>query len=286
MTLVLTILKLGMIRWAIGKFFFSIIFLGIYMGITHLITSYFQVKIEFNILALYYILFITSYITSNLFGIGKFIFKMTMGSISIFSLAITALVLIQSNYERHQAEVFLGSFFVLLVIKLLSLFKVKRNLFILKSLKEVDKLGNGDTYEKGRLFEEYVAELYQQLGYDAVTTTTMRKNGQLPPSIQKRGGSGEQGVDVCFWDHVTKENVVVQCKHYSSKISNSAIQEIVASMPLYNAQRGIVVTNQYFTEPAKELALVNNVILVDRDELGRMIEYVSKNKKQPLRKVA
>jgi len=164
-------------------------------------------------------------------------------------------------------------FVLYLIYLIIKLFKWSKSVYnINKTLEEIDQLGNGDTYEKGRLFEEYVANLYRKFGYKAWTTTEMRKAGKLPGDIQKRGGSGEQGVDVLVFDHESKQNVIIQCKHYSNKVSNSAIQEIVAAKPLYKAQKAIVITNQTFTEPAKELAKSNNVQLIDRQALADLIQ--------------
>ena len=147
-----------------------------------------------------------------------------------------------------------------------------------KSLSEIDKFGNGDTYEKGRIFEEFIAQMYRAIGYDAKTTTQLRKEGKLPPSIQSRGGSGEQGVDVIY-NILTEEGskkVLIQCKHYSQKVSNQAIQEIVGAMKLYKGDHAVVITNNYFTKPAIELALANGVTLIDRDRLKDVIAKATK----------
>lgn len=211
------------------------------------------------------------------FSLGKFLFKAGIASV-ILSLPFYYLTSLFPITYKHLAVLNLSIGFVLFFsYELRHLFKnIFSKINTLKTLKEIDAMGNGDSYEKGRQFEEFVAQLYRNIGYDAKTTTEMRKKGILPESIQKRGGSGEQGVDVFIYDHRTKENVVVQCKHYSSKVSNSAIQEIVASMPLYKASRGIVVTNQYFTEPAKELAFVNKIVLIDREGLAKFISEANK----------
>jgi len=147
-----------------------------------------------------------------------------------------------------------------------------------KSLSEIDNFGNGDTYEKGRIFEEYIAQMYRVIGYDAKTTTQLRKEGKLPPSIQARGGSGEQGVDVIY-NVLTEQGgkkVIIQCKHYSQKVSNQAIQEIVGAMKLYQGDHAVVITNNYFTKPAIELALANGVTLIDRDRLKEVISKATK----------
>lgn len=142
-------------------------------------------------------------------------------------------------------------------------------------LSKIDKFGNGDTYEQGRQFEEYVAQIYRVLGYNAKTTTQLRAEGKLPPSIQARGGSGEQGVDVIVpvFDQVTgqEQRIIIQCKHYSQKVGNSAVQEINSALALYNAQKAVVISNNFFTKQAIELAAANQVRLIDREGLEKLI---------------
>lgn len=157
---------------------------------------------------------------------------------------------------------------------------------IRKTLKQIDALGNGDTYEKGRQFEEYIAQMYRVIGYNAKTTTQLRAEGALPASIQARGGSGEQGVDVIYPVYSpdgTCRKVIIQCKHYSQKVDNKAVQEIVAALSMYEAHHAVVITNNYFTKPARELAEANGVTLIDRDRLAEVIDkacniYYQKNK--------
>lgn len=140
-----------------------------------------------------------------------------------------------------------------------------------------DKKSKDYVVQKGRMFEDYIANLYRTAGYNAKTTTELRAEGKLPPSIQKRGGSGEQGVDVLVeipLKNGSTKLLAIQCKHYSNKVENAAVQEIATALAMYKADQGCVITNNYFTKPAIDLALVNNVILVDRDGLKKMIEKV------------
>lgn len=146
-----------------------------------------------------------------------------------------------------------------------------------KTIEEIDAFGKGDTYEKGRQFEEFIAQMYRTLGYNAKTTTQLRQEGKLPTSIQARGGSGEQGVDVIysvFDQNGEEKKVIIQCKHYSNKVDNGAIQEIVTALAMYNAHHAVVITNNLFTKPARELADVNGVTLIDRHRLPKVIEKV------------
>jgi restriction system protein len=142
-----------------------------------------------------------------------------------------------------------------------------------------DKKSSDYAFIKGRMFEDYIANLYRTAGYNAKTTTELRDEGKLPPSIQQRGGSGEQGVDVLVeipQKNGTVKLLAIQCKHYSNKVENSAVQEIATALAMYKADQGCVITNNLFTGPAKDLALANNVILVDRHGLAKMIEKVTK----------
>lgn len=81
--------------------------------------------------------------------------------------------------------------------------------------------------------------------------------------------TGDQGADLV----VEKNNVrgVIQAKFYSSPVGNSAVQEVVAALSYYHATKGIVITNNIFTNSAKELASANNIQLINGKDLDSMI---------------
>ena len=105
----------------------------------------------------------------------------------------------------------------------------------------------------GEQFEYYLTNLFKAKGYSAYKT----KSG------------GDQGADVIISKN--GERTVVQAKRYKNSVGNSAVQEVVASIRYYNANHAMVVTNSYFTQAAKDLARVNNVELIDRNGLKRLI---------------
>ena len=111
---------------------------------------------------------------------------------------------------------------------------------------------------EGHEFESYCADL-------------LRKNGFVNVSVTP--GSGDQGVDVI----AEKEGVryAVQCKCYSSALGNTPVQEVCAGKSMYNCHVGVVMTNNYFTAGAKQLAENNGILLWDRDKLQRMIDSAS-----------
>lgn len=113
-------------------------------------------------------------------------------------------------------------------------------------IEDIDRL-NG--YE----FEDFLKNLYLKMGYQVEQTRL----------------SGDQGADVVIIKF--GEKTVIQAKCYGGKVGNKAVQEILAALSLYKAQKGMVVTNNYFTPAAYELADANNIELIDRNGLEELI---------------
>ena len=114
----------------------------------------------------------------------------------------------------------------------------------------------------GGEFVEYVAELLARNGFVHVEVTQ---------------GSGDQGVDIL----AQRDGVsyAVQCKHYTSKISNKAVQEAYAGAEFYGCEVPVVLTNSYFFPSALELGDEIGVELWDRDELKRLVRAAGKKKR-------
>lgn len=102
-------------------------------------------------------------------------------------------------------------------------------------------------------FEEFIAKLFDAKGYSARVTNS----------------SGDQGADVVAEKDF--EKLTIQAKRYKGKVSNSAVQEVVASMRHYEADRGLVITNSKFTSSAKELASSNGIELWNGRKLEKEI---------------
>lgn len=118
-----------------------------------------------------------------------------------------------------------------------------------------DELAYIDTMD-GHAFEQFVADLLRKLGYEHVEVTP---------------GSGDQGVDIIARKNGTR--YAIQCKRYSKKLGNKPVQEAYAGKAIYGCSVAAVVTNNYFTEGAKEAARSTGVLLWDRDELKQMIRF-------------
>lgn len=137
--------------------------------------------------------------------------------------------------------------------KLLDVTDLSKNPYI--TLNEIDLLD-------GFQFEYYLKLLFKKMGY-AVEQTPL---------------SRDQGADLIINKH--GEKTVIQAKRYHGKVGNTAIQEVVASIAYYNADKCLVLTNSEFTASAIELASSNNVKLVDRFELEKLISTYSINKNE------
>lgn len=106
---------------------------------------------------------------------------------------------------------------------------------------------------EGHDFEYYCADI-------------LRANGFLEVEVTK--GSGDFGADIL----AEKDGITyaVQCKCYDKPIGVKAVQEVYAGRDFYDRMVGVVMTNQYFTQPAVELARKLNIMLWDRGYLDSM----------------
>lgn len=105
----------------------------------------------------------------------------------------------------------------------------------------------------GHKFEHFLKTLFEKMGY----------------RVEQTKLSQDQGADLI----ISKfgEKIVVQAKRYSHKVGNKAIQEVVAAIKHYGADRGMVITTSEFTRPAVRLAISNNIELIDRYKLEKLV---------------
>lgn len=123
---------------------------------------------------------------------------------------------------------------------------------ISSTLNRIDMYNNQYDYMTGEDFETYIAMILQRIGYG---------------NIQLTKGSGDQGVDIIAEKDGMK--YAFQCKRYDKPVGNKAVQEVFAGKFFYHCHAAVVVTNNYFTQSAKDLAHENGVVLWDRTFLER-----------------
>ena len=110
---------------------------------------------------------------------------------------------------------------------------------------------------EGHEFEYYCADLLRQAGFLEVEVTR---------------GSGDYGVDILA--ELGGVTYAVQCKRYDSPVGVKAVQEVYAGRDYYDRMVGVVMTNQYFTQPAVEVARKLKILLWDRGYLESMLEDI------------
>ncbi|MFI3325988.1 MAG: restriction endonuclease [Clostridia bacterium] len=123
----------------------------------------------------------------------------------------------------------------------------KRKKYLNSKIHEIDKM-------TGLEFEELLSEFFKSQGYKV--------------SLTKQ--SNDYGADLILQKN--KSKIIVQAKRYKNKVGNKAIQEVVASLKIYNATKGMVITNSFYTKNAVNLANANNIILWDRNKLTEVFK--------------
>jgi restriction system protein len=110
----------------------------------------------------------------------------------------------------------------------------------------------------GHRFEYWCADVLRKIGFCNVEVTR---------------GSGDQGVDVL----AEKDGVkyAIQCKCYTSDLGNKPVQEVNTGKAIYRCQVGVVMTNRYFTQGAKDAAEATGILLWDRDVVQKMAKLAN-----------
>jgi restriction system protein len=135
-------------------------------------------------------------------------------------------------------------------VKLVAVAEVDR--LVIEASKQSINQSAGEVPTNPYEYEGYCRSILEKAGWKAWQTPA----------------SGDQGADVV----AEKKNavVVLQCKLWNHPIGNSAVQEIVAAKAMHSATVAIVVSNQIYTDSAKQLAAANNVLLLHHDDLASL----------------
>lgn len=144
------------------------------------------------------------------------------------------------HYSSSECAVYLG-----IMLICFSLFRIGLDLVcrVFKNRTQISRIDKMSGIE----FEEFLRKWFKKKGYKVEMTKT----------------SNDYGADLLLYKK--KELTVVQAKCYGSNIGIKAVQEVIGAMSYYDAQKGMVVTNQYFTKNAINLAQKKEIELLDRD---------------------
>ena len=168
----------------------------------------------------------------------------------IFTLVILLAATIYVNWPKLHflTHIFIKVMAIVIVLILLTIFtalwrKAKRRSF-------TDHVSRSfiDTMS-GVEFERYVAKLLPGQGYKHIHLTEYY----------------DHGLDII----ATKDNILwgIQVKRYSGPVKMSAIQQVVAALNHYGCNRAMVITNSSFSSQARDLAVSNDCLLIDGQQL-------------------
>lgn len=133
--------------------------------------------------------------------------------------------------------------------------------FTIKTSSEFAKMCKGE-YSKtqstnidvnGYDFEQYCADLLLKNKYNSVEVTKK---------------SGDQGIDVLAERDGVK--YAIQCKYYTSPVGNNAVQEAYSGKTYYKCHVAVVMTNNTFSDSARQLAEHLGVVLWDGNYLSQL----------------
>ncbi|MBF2065573.1 MAG: restriction endonuclease [Calothrix sp. C42_A2020_038] len=110
----------------------------------------------------------------------------------------------------------------------------------------------------GQQFENFIISILDRLGYVASETATTR----------------DFGADCIIIKGST--TIVGQIKRSKKKVGVKAVQEVVGAVKHYDADKAIVISNNYFSEEAHQLANSNDVELWNRLMLMELIQCAKK----------
>jgi restriction system protein len=101
----------------------------------------------------------------------------------------------------------------------------------------------------GTEFEDYVAARLQRAGWQVSFTSV----------------SGDYGVDLIA--ERDDKSVAVQCKRHGKPVGVAAVQQVVSGARHHGCTKSIVISNQEFTQAAKQLAFTHGCQLIGRRAL-------------------
>jgi restriction system protein len=101
----------------------------------------------------------------------------------------------------------------------------------------------------GTEFEDYIAGRLQRAGWQVTLTSA----------------SGDYGVDLIA--ERDGKSVAIQCKRHGKSVGVAAVQQVVAGARHHGCAKSIVVSNQEFTNAAKQLAFTHGCQLIGRRAL-------------------
>lgn len=118
----------------------------------------------------------------------------------------------------------------------------------------------------GCLSMEYI-DMLSGLDFEIVCAYILMHTGFTDVCVT--AGARDYGADILVRDR--DFSYAVQCKRQTGSVGNKAVQEAFSGKAYYNCDKAIVMTNSYFTKPARIFAGETGVMLFDRGYIERVL---------------
>jgi restriction system protein len=207
----------------------------------------------------------------NMSPAGIMIFAGIAAGIIVFVLGVILVIVFASLLHSvfgfsNEFTFLMSAFAILALIALAVAIIIGMSVFLIRKYRNTIekkyrgmKIANIDAMS-GIEFEHYLKRVLTHKGFNVSTTRA----------------SGDLGVDLVALGNSNK--FAIQVKRYNGKVSRNAVSDAVAGMHHYRCNKAMVITNNYFSPGAIELAKSTGCILIDRDMLATWInEYQSVN---------
>lgn len=94
--------------------------------------------------------------------------------------------------------------------------------------------------------------------------------------VRRTGGAGDLAADIVARD-VQGRSCIVQCKRYApgSGVGSPVVQTFIGMQAVHHkADRGIIMTTAAFTKPAIDLAKQHDIVLIDGDDIVKILNLM------------
>jgi len=115
---------------------------------------------------------------------------------------------------------------------------------------DVDKLD-------GYTFERLICNLLKKMGFNVEHTVL----------------SGDGGVDIVAEHNqaILRGRYLVQCKRWINTVGEPVVRDMFGTVLASHANKGIIITNSFFSEKAKLFAEGKNIELIDGNSLNQLL---------------
>ena len=116
---------------------------------------------------------------------------------------------------------------------------------------------------EGKVISKAVIDNMEGHKFEYFCSNILRMNGFV--NVRVTQGSGDQGVDILATFNGV--DYAIQIKRYAGNVGNASVQAVFAGAKYYGSSKPVVLTNNYFTPSARQLASKIGVELWNRDRL-------------------